>query len=90
MEKDGVQVYAVSPATPEEHRRLAEELQLNLNLLSDEELQFGLTFQFINIEEETITRGIVAVNPQSERMMVKTDYMFGDNVKDVLEGLKDL
>jgi peroxiredoxin len=83
-------VYAVSPATPEEHRQLAEDFGLSLRLLSDEELEFGLTFGFIDVEEESIYRGFVAVNPASKQMVVKTDYLFGQNVDEIIELMKEL
>lgn len=91
LREQGVEVYAISPALPDEHRQLREEEDLGFELLSDtQNLDFGLTYGFIDLEEQVIYRGYVAANPQTEQMAIEVDYLVGENYEQVLETLEQL
>ncbi len=76
---------------PDEHRQLREEEDLGFELLSDtQNLDFGLTYGFIDLEEQVIYRGYVAANPQTEQMAIEVDYLVGENYEQVLETLEQL
>ncbi|WP_255245349.1 redoxin domain-containing protein [Evansella sp. LMS18] len=80
-----VNVYGISPASPEEHRQLKEELGLSFSILSDRTGELGISLGFIDEEEQAIYRGYTAINPETEQMVREIDYLVGENAEDILE-----
>ncbi len=83
-------MYGISPSDPESHSLLAENEQLQFELLSDWEVQFGEHFEFVDVEEQLIYRGYTAVNAETESQVTEVDYLVGENVDEVLEVLSEL
>lgn len=90
IEELGYSVYAISPSDPESHLALREQNDLEFEVLTDIDVEVGLEFGFIELEEEAIYRGFTAVNPETGNTETKIDYLVGDNSEEVLEILEDL
>jgi hypothetical protein len=61
-----------------------------MELLTDTEVDVGLTHEFIDEEEESIYRGYMAVNPESGEMTKEVDYLAGDNRDEVMDVLEEM
>lgn len=83
-------MFAVSPASSEEHTWLVSEFDLDYKFLTDHNYELGIDFGFISLSQGTIYRGYIAVNPQSERMHVEVDYLVGQNAGELLAKVEDL
>ena len=81
----GINVYAISPSSPEEHQEVVDQLELNFEILTDTTYEFGLTTGFIDEEEQIIYRGYTAVNPETNNMFTEVDYLVGENIDEILE-----
>lgn len=90
-ELKGIKIYAISYSTPEEHKSLQEVYNLDgFEFLSDEQLEFGDRFGFYNEVENMPLRGYIGVNPETENIIKKVDYLVGENIKEVLKAVDEL
>ncbi|MBB5171869.1 peroxiredoxin [Texcoconibacillus texcoconensis] len=90
FEEENYNIYAISPSRPDQHRELAEELETDIEFLTDIHYEFGVTHGFIDPEEQFIDRGYLAVNPDTEQMAKEVDYLVADHFEEVLNVLEDL
>ncbi len=63
---------------------------LEFPVLSDTDYAVGVEFGFIELEEEAVYRGFTAVNPETEKMTTRIDYLVGDNFEELSGILEDL
>lgn len=82
-------MYGISPDPPEAHQVVADQYNLDFELLTDVQGEFGFTHEFIE-EDQTIYRGYLAVNPDSNELTKEIDYLPGENVNEVLDVLESM
>ncbi|PTL37712.1 hypothetical protein C6Y45_14940 [Alkalicoccus saliphilus] len=90
IEELGYNLYGISPSDPDSHQALAEENDLDFDLLSDTSAEIGLSLEFIDEEEQMIYRGMIAVQPETGEMAREIDYLAGDEREEVLEVLEEM
>jgi hypothetical protein len=84
-------MYAISYSTPEEHGLVKEAFNLDsFEFLSDLNMEFGEYFGFFDVEKNSVYRGYVGVNPETENIVSEVDYLVGDNIKVVLKAMEEL
>jgi peroxiredoxin len=90
-ELKGVKLYAISPSSPEEHEMMKKTFKLDsFEVLTDYNYEFGETFGFVDFDENSIYRGYLGVNPETENMIIEIDYLIGDKIKEVLRNMEEL
>lgn len=89
MEMD-ITVYAISPSSVEDHQYIKEAYGFEFEILSDQSLQFGEEFGFVNLNKQEVYRGYVAVNLDAETLKKEVDYLVGDNIGEVMSVLEEL
>ncbi|WP_277872100.1 redoxin domain-containing protein [Salisediminibacterium halotolerans] len=86
----GYDVYGISPADPTGHAQLREQNDLPFDILTDSDGEMGADTGFIDMDEEMIYRGYVAVNADTGKIAEEIDYLVGDNSEEVIETLENM
>lgn len=86
----GYTVYGVSPSDPQSHQQVQEQHDLDFDLLTDDQAEMGVETEFIDVDDEMIYRGYLAVNGETGEMAQEVDYLVGDNSDELKEVLEDL
>ncbi len=89
IEDAGFTLYAISPDPAENHQVIADQYDLDFDILTDVQGEFGFTHEFIE-EDQTIYRGYVAANPDSNELAKEIDYLPGENIEEVLDVLESM
>lgn len=90
FDENGISVYVVSPASPEEHAKLKKLHKLDFTFITDVQLVFPAQFGFYEPESKSILRGFIGIDPETDKMVKEVDFPFGDQAKEILELMKNL
>jgi peroxiredoxin len=88
--KNEITVYAVSPASPAEHAKLKKLHNLDYTFITDVQLLFPSQFGFYDPKSQSILRGFLGINPETEKMVQEPDFPFGNQAEEILEIMENL
>lgn len=90
FEENEISVYAVSQSSPAEHVKLKKLHDLDFAFITDVQLIFPSQFGFYDDQSQSVLRGYIGVNPETDKVEQGIDFLFGDKAEEILEKMKNL